>query len=334
MLPNNRQYPNSRMRRTRMHAWSRALVQESQLSPQNLILPCFIIAGSNQKIAIKTMPGVYRLSIDNMLLLAKEAASLGIKAIAIFPVIEQRLKTATGEEALNPDNLVIKAIKSIKDAGINIGIITDIALDPYTDHGHDGLLKNGDVDNDSTVEVLCNQALLQAEAGCDILAPSDMQDGRIGAIRSTLEEHNFTNTMILSYAAKYSSNFYAPFREALTSDLSSTKKDKNSYQQDPANTDEAMHEVLLDINEGADIIMIKPALSYLDIIYRVKTSYLMPTFAYHVSGEYSMLHLLATATAQDPLQLMLETLISIKRAGADAIITYAALDVAKHLQSK
>jgi porphobilinogen synthase len=334
MLPNNRQYPNSRMRRTRMHAWSRALVQESRLAPQNLILPCFIVEGSNQKIRIKTMPGIYRVSIDNMLLMAKEAASLGIKAIAIFPVIEKNLKNYDAKEALNPDNLVIKAIKSIKDAGIAIGIITDVALDPYTDHGHDGILKDGDVENDSTVAILCKQALLQAEAGCDILAPSDMQDGRIGAIRAALEEHNFRNTMILSYAAKYSSNFYAPFREALTADISSAKKDKNSYQQDPANTDEAMHEVLLDINEGADIIMIKPALSYLDIIYRVKTSYLMPTFAYNVSGEYSMLHLLATATEQDPLQLMLEALISIKRAGADAIITYAALDVAKYLQGK
>ena len=317
-----------------MHAWSRALVQESQLLPQNLILPIFIVEGINQKTAITTMPGVYRLSIDNMLLAVKEAADLGIKAVAIFPVIDPALKTADAKEALNEDNLVIRAIQSIKDAGIAIGIITDVALDPYTDHGHDGILKDGDVENDATVEILCQQALLQAQAGCDIVAPSDMQDGRIRAIRDTLEEHNFKNTMILSYAAKYSSNLYAPFREALTADISSAKKDKNSYQQDPANTDEALHEVLIDINEGADIIIIKPALSYLDIIYRVKSTYQMPTFAYQVSGEYSMLRLFATATKQDPLPLMLESLISIKRAGADAIITYAALDIAKHLQGQ
>lgn len=327
----DRKYPQSRLRRTRMHAWSRALVRESQLTIADLILPVFIVEGKNQCITIKTMPGVYRLSIDEMLLMAKEAASLGIKAIAIFPSIDKSLKTPEALEALNEDNLVVRAIKSIKDAGIEIGIITDVALDPYTDHGHDGILKNGDVVGDSTVEVLCRQALLQAKAGCDIVAPSDMQDGRIGAIRNVLEENGFTDTMILSYAAKYSSNLYAPFREALTCDISNVKKDKNSYQQDPANTDEAMHEVLLDINEGADIIMIKPALSYLDIIYRVKTTYMMPTFAYQVSGEYSMLRLLAETTQQDHIPLMLEALISIKRAGADAIVTYAALDIAKQL---
>ncbi|MEE9451896.1 MAG: porphobilinogen synthase [Gammaproteobacteria bacterium] len=340
MLNSLRQYPQTRLRRTRLHPWARRLVREHTLTVNDFIWPLFIVKGEQQRQAITTMPGVYRLSIDVLVEEVKQAQALNIPAIALFPMIDQSLKDPQGSEALDPNNLLCNAIKALRAANLDIGIICDVALDPYTDHGHDGVIINNEVDNDATIEILCQQALIQAQAGCDIIAPSDMQDGRIGAIRQALDQHDLSNTMILSYAAKYCSNFYGPFREAVGSQANLSKKTQNpllgskaSYQQDIANSEEALHEVALDLNEGADLIMVKPGMPYLDIITKIKQTFKVPTFAYQVSGEYSMLQNLSQQDGQDFQKLMLETLISFKRAGADGIFTYAAKEIASFLQT-
>ncbi|NKB47532.1 MAG: porphobilinogen synthase [Legionellales bacterium] len=330
----SRRFPTTRLRRLRQAAWSRQLVQEHRLCPADLIWPVFIVEGEQQRIAIESMPEVMRLSIDQLLIEAQQAQTLGIPAIALFPVIDPALKTATGDEALNPDNLICRAIHSLRAAALDIGIICDVALDPYTNHGHDGVIINGDVDNDATVELLTQQAVIQAQAGCQIIAPSDMQDGRVGAIRQALDQAGFYQVMILAYAAKYCSHFYGPFRDALGSQQSLANKGKHTYQQPITNSDEALHEVALDLQEGADMVMVKPAMPYLDVIYRIKQTFHVPTFAYQVSGEYTMLHHLAQTTHTNVETLLIESLLSCKRAGSDAIITYAAKQIAQSLSQK
>ena len=325
-------YPTTRMRRNRRADWSRRLVRETTLTTDDLIWPIFLIEGTRARTPIAAMPGVERLSVDLAVKAAEEAATLGLPAIALFPNTDASLRDDQASEALNPGNLVCRAVRAIKQEVPEIGIICDVALDPYTSHGHDGLLIGGEIDNDKTVEVLINQALVQAEAGCDILAPSDMMDGRIGAIRAALEANGFTNTQLLAYAAKYASAFYGPFRDAVGSS-STLKGDKRSYQMDPANGDEALREVALDIEEGADLVMVKPGLAYLDIVWRVKQAFKLPTFVYQTSGEYSMLMAASERGWLDRERVMLESLIACKRAGADAIFTYFARDAAKLLRS-
>jgi len=327
----DRPYPFARLRRTRVHAWSRALVQETHLSTHDLIWPIFIMEGKAQREAIPSMPNVYRVSIDELLKDAEKAVKLGIPAIALFPVVPAEKKDPHGSEALNPNNLICRACRALQASQLPIGIITDVALDPYTTHGHDGLVVDGEVANDATVEILVQQALCQTEAGAQVIAPSDMQDGRIGAIRQALEQAGHHHTAILSYAAKYASHLYAPFRDAVGSSKHLATQGKDSYQQDFYNTDEALHEVAQDLREGADMVMVKPAMTYLDIIHRVKTTFQVPTFAYQVSGEYSMLELLAMHQQNDSLPLQLEAHIAMKRAGADAILTYAAPLIATHI---
>ncbi len=319
-----------RPRRLRQAPWVRELVQETRLHPSDLILPIFITEGKDLATPISSMPHVSRLSIDLLVARAKEAHSLGIPAIAVFPQIDAGKKTLRGEEALNPENLVCRAIKAVKDAVPEIGIITDVALDPYTSHGHDGLLENGDVANDATVEILASQALVQAAAGCDIVAPSDMMDGRVGAIRAALEQNGHTNTIILAYAAKYASAMYGPFRDAVGSNKG-TYLDKRSYQMNPANAREALREIALDVAEGADMVMVKPGIAYLDIVTRASEEFNLPVLAYQVSGEYAMIHAAAANGWVDGNAVMLEQLLAFKRAGASAILTYAAVDVAKSL---
>lgn len=326
-------FPLTRSRRTRMQAWSRRLVQENRLTVDDLIWPVFVREGENQIEPISSMPGVFRYSLDTLLAVVKEAQSLGINAVALFPVTPSELKTLDGKEALNPDNLMCRAIKLVKEHCPDIGVIADVALDPYTSHGHDGVLNEaGDVDNDATIDILVQQALLQAASGCDIVAPSDMQDGRIGKIRAALEDCGYTNTMIMSYAAKYASYFYGPFRDAVGSAGTLKGKGKQTYQQDPANTDEALREVQMDIEEGADMVMVKPGMPYLDIVSRVKRTFHVPTFVYQVSGEYAMIHAAAERGWLNGQQVMLESLLAMKRAGADGILTYAACDVARYLK--
>ena len=324
-------FPAVRLRRNRMHAWSRRLVAEHVLTSADLIWPLFVAEGSSSA-AVASMPGVDRLSVDLAVAAAQEAATLGIPAIALFPYTDPKLRTDDGREAFNPDNLVCRATRAIRKAGIDIGILLDVALDPYTSHGHDGLMLAGEIVNDETLEALVRQALVQAEAGCDIIAPSDMMDGRVGAIRQALEAHGHRNVQIMAYAAKYASAFYGPFRDAVGSSATLTG-DKRTYQMDPANTDEALREVALDIAEGADMVMVKPGMPYLDIVRRVKDRFGVPTFAYQVSGEYAML----TAAAQngwlDGDKVMLESLLAFKRAGADGILTYFAPRAAKLLAS-
>lgn len=327
-------YPRNRMRRLRASPWIRDMVEEHILRPADLIWPVFAIEGTNVRESIPSMPGVERLSIDLLVESVKQARDLGIPAIAIFPVTPPEKKTENGEESANPGNLICRAAQGIKSAAPDIGIITDVALDPYTSHGHDGVMdKDGKILNDETVEILCKQALVQAQAGADIIAPSDMMDGRIGKIRDTLECGGLQNTMILSYAAKYASSFYGPFRDAVGSS-GVLRGDKKTYQMNPANTDEALREVTLDIGEGADMVMVKPGLPYLDIIHRVKKTFKMPTFAYHVSGEYAMLKAASAQGWLDYDRCVLETMIAFKRAGADGILTYAAIDVATALNRK
>jgi porphobilinogen synthase len=318
------------MRRVRRHDWSRRLVAESTLSPADFIWPLFVIEGENRREPIASMPGVERLSIDLAVDAAKEAVALGIPAIALFPNTDPKLKTDDGREATNEDNLICRAVRAIKKAVPKIGVLCDVALDPYTTHGHDGVLVNGYVANDESVEILVEQALVQARAGCDIIAPSDMMDGRIGAIRSALERNGFTSTMIMAYAAKYASAFYGPFRDAVGSAKALTG-DKRTYQMDPANSDEALREVALDIAEGADMVMVKPGMPYLDIVRRVKDEFGVPTFAYQVSGEYSMLMAASERGWLDHDRVMLESLIAFKRAGASGILTYFARDAARLL---
>lgn len=324
--------PISRPRRLRVSGWIRNMVSEHRVTVNDLIWPVFIQEGSNLRTPIASMPGVERLSVDLLVLAAKEARDLGIPAIALFPATPTNLKTQDGEEALNPENLVCRTIRAIKAAVPEIGIICDVALDPYTTHGQDGLVRDGIVINDETVEVLCKQSIVQARAGCDIIAPSDMMDGRVGAIRQALDAAGFSHVAILSYAAKYASAFYGPFRDAVGSANNLGKSDKKTYQMDPSNSSEAIREVALDIAEGADMVMVKPGMPYLDVVARVKDTFKVPTFAYQVSGEYAMLCAAAANGWLDREKVILESLLSFKRAGADGILTYFAIEAAKLLK--
>ena len=323
-------YPRVRLRRNRRDDWTRRLVAENVLTPADLIWPLFVIDGKGKREPVPSMPGVDRLSADLLADAVGEAKSLGIPVVAVFPYIDSELKTPDGREACNPDNLVCRAVRAVKDAHPEVGVLCDVALDTFNSDGHDGIVRDGHVVNDESVEILCRQALVQAQAGCDLMGPSDMMDGRVGAIRDVLDGAGFEAVRIMSYAAKYASGFYGPFRDAVGSgDL--LKGDKKTYQMDPANSDEALREVALDLAEGADMVMVKPGLPYLDIIRRVKDTFGVPTFAYNVSGEYSMLKAAAQQGWLDYDRVMMETLISFKRAGADGILTYAALEAARKL---
>ena len=325
-------YPGTRMRRMRRNSFSRALMREHRLTPADLIQPVFVIEGGDQTEAVESMPGVERLSIDRLLALAERLQSLGVPAIALFPVVGADKKSDLAEEAFNPDGLAQRAVRALKDAYPEMGVITDVALDPFTSHGQDGLIdETGYVLNDETVEVLVKQALSHAEAGADVVAPSDMMDGRIGAIRTALEDSSYIHTAILAYSAKYASSFYGPFRDAVGSAANLAGGNKYSYQMDPANSDEALREVGLDIAEGADMVMVKPGMPYLDIVRRVKQQFGVPTYAYQVSGEYAMLMAAAQNGWLDEKAVVLESLLSFKRAGADGILTYFAERVAKWL---
>jgi porphobilinogen synthase len=325
-------FPATRLRRNRQTGWSRRLVAENRIATADLILPIIIVDGKDRRETIETMPGVERLSIELAAEVAAEAAELGIPALALFPAIAPELKSADGAEALKVDNLLGRALTRIKRDVPGIGLIADVALDPYTTHGHDGLLVDGEILNDETVEVLCRQALAEAEAGVDIVAPSDMMDGRVGAIRQALDKAGHQNVQILSYAAKYASTFYGPFRDALST-RGLLKGDKRTYQMDVANSDEALREIELDLAEGADMVMVKPGLPYLDIVHRIKTRFGVPTFAYHVSGEYAMLRFAAQAGALDYETALLETLLCFRRAGADAVLTYGAIEAARRIKA-
>lgn len=326
-------FPRTRMRRMRYNDFSRRLMREHRLSVDDLIYPMFVTEGSDRKEPILSMPGIVRLSLDLLLEEAQEISRLGIPAIALFPVVSPEKKSETAEESYNPDGLVQRSVRALKKTVPDLGIITDVALDPFTSHGQDGLINSeGYVLNDETIDVLCRQALSHAEAGADIVAPSDMMDGRIGAIRQVLEAEKHVNTLILAYSAKYASSFYGPFRDAVGSAGALGKADKNSYQMDPANSNEALIEIRLDLQEGADMVMIKPGLPYLDVIRRVKDRYGVPTFAYQVSGEYAMLKAAALNGWLDEKQAVLESLLAFKRAGADAVLTYFAKSAAQWLQ--
>ncbi|MDE1152485.1 MAG: porphobilinogen synthase [Micavibrio sp.] len=322
----------ARMRRNRANEWTRRMVAENVVTAADLVWPVFVLEGDNVQEEIKSMPGVSRWSLDLLLKEVEAAAELGVPAIALFPVVGADKKSVDGKEAWEKNNLICRTIRAIKDAVPHIGIVCDVALDPYTSHGHDGLLDaDGYVMNDATVEVLCQQALVQAEAGVDIVAPSDMMDGRIAAIRDALDDNGFINTGIMAYAAKYASAFYGPFRDAVNSG-GYLKGDKKTYQMDPANIDEALREVAMDIDEGADMVMVKPGLPYLDVIRRVKDEFRMPTFAYNVSGEYAMLKAAAANGWLDYDKAVMEMMLGFKRAGCDGILTYAACDVARMLK--
>ena len=324
-------YPNLRLRRNRKEFWSRRLIQENTLSPNDFILPIFLIDGSNKKESISTMPGVYRYSINKISQVVDRAIKIGIPMVALFPKTKDILKNEIGSESLNENNLVCKAIIEIKKRYKNkIGIMCDVALDPYTSHGHDGLIRSNQIINDETVEILINQSLLQAEMGCDVLAPSDMMDGRIGKIRKALDKSGYQNVQILSYAAKYASSFYGPFRDAVGS-KGSLKGDKKTYQMDFRNSDEAMREVALDIKEGADMVMVKPGMPYLDIIKSVKEKFKIPVFAYQVSGEYSLISNAIQKKIVDK-NVVVESLMAFKRAGANAIVSYYADRIDKILK--
>lgn len=326
-------YPQTRLRRLRRNDWSRRLVAETSLSVNDLIWPLFVHDGDNRRQAVASMPGVERLSIDLVVEAVSQAVEVGIPAVALFPVTDLAKKSTEAAEAVNSENLVCRAVRAVKAAhGDKIGVICDVALDPYTSHGQDGLVRDGYVVNDETIEVLCRQAVVQAEAGCDVIAPSDMMDGRVGAVRQALDAAGFDRVSILSYAAKYASAFYGPFRDAVGSAANLKSGDKRTYQMNPANTDEAIREVALDLAEGADMVMVKPGMPYLDVVRRVKDEFQVPTFAYQVSGEYAMLAAAAANGWLDREKTMLESLLSFKRAGADGILTYFALDAAKMLQ--
>ncbi len=322
-----------RMRRNRRTDWSRRLVRENTLTVDDLIWPLFLTDGTGVEQPVASMPGVVRHSVDRIVAQAEIAAELGIPAIALFPNTDPASRDATGSEALNPDNLICRACRAIRAAGLPLGIITDVALDPYTSHGHDGLMDGETILNDETVEQLVAQTLLQVEAGSDVIAPSDMMDGRIGVIRSALDTAGFQDIQIMSYAAKYASAFYGPFRDAVGTNATLVG-DKRTYQMDPANTDEALHEVELDIAEGADMIMVKPGMPYLDIIRRVKDTFLRPTFAYQVSGEYAMIMAAAQNGWIDRERAMMESLMAFKRAGCDGVLTYFAVDAALKLTGR
>ena len=326
-------FPLSRPRRLRRDSFTRNLVREHRLSSSDLILPVFVLDGERQRQAVPSMPGVERLSVDQLLPVAEECVRLGVPVMALFPVIDVALKTPDGREATNPDGLVPRAVRELKRRFPDLGVLTDVALDPFTTHGQDGLIDdNGYILNDETVAVLTEQALVQAEAGVDIVAPSDMMDGRIGEIRTALEEAGQIHTRIMAYSAKYASAFYGPFRDAVGSKGNLGKSDKKVYQMDPGNSDEALREVALDIAEGADMVMVKPGMPYLDIVRRVKDEFHVPTFAYQVSGEYAMLKAAAANGWLDHDAVMLEALLAFKRAGADGVLSYFALDAARLLQ--
>ena len=324
-------YPALRLRRTRASAWSRRMHAETVLTPADLIWPLFVTDGTGVEEPIASLPGVSRWSVERIVERAREAVDLGIPCLALFPNTPRDLRSARGEEALNPDNLMCRAVAAIRDAGLDIGILTDVALDPYTEHGHDGIVDDaGYVLNDETAELLVGQALTQSRAGADIIAPSDMMDGRVGLIRAALEAEGFGNVQIMAYAAKYASAFYGPFRDAVGS-RGLLKGDKKTYQMDPANGDEALREVALDLAEGADSVMVKPGLPYLDVVRRVKERFAVPVFAYQVSGEYAMIEAAAAAGAGDRDALVLETLMSFKRAGCSGVLAYHAAHAARLL---
>ena len=326
-------YPTSRPRRLRRDDWSRELVRESRLHPSDFIYPVFLIDGTDRAVDVASMPGVQRLTLDRLLPVAERCVALGVPVLALFPVIEPHLKFDDGREAWNSDGLVPRAVRELKRRFPGLGVLTDVALDPYTSHGRDGVIDDsGYIVNDPTVEILVKQALVQAEAGVDIVAPSDMMDGRVGAIRQALEGAGLIHTRIMAYSAKYASAFYGPFRDAVGSAAQLGKSHKKVYQMDPGNGDEALREVALDIAEGADMVMVKPGLPYLDIVRRVKDAFRLPTFAYQVSGEYAMLKAAAERGWLDHDAVMLETLLAFKRAGADGILTYFALDAAEALR--
>jgi porphobilinogen synthase len=328
-------YPRRRMRRLRRDEFSRRLVREHRLDPADLINPVFVLDGPSREEQVPSMPGVHRLSLDRLLARAEECLRLGVPAVALFPVVDPALKSADARESLNPEGLVPRAVQALKQRFPELGVITDVALDPYTSHGQDGLIDaSGYVVNDETVAVLARQAILHAAAGADVVAPSDMMDGRIGRIREALDEAGHIHTRILAYAAKYASSFYGPFRDAVGSAASLGKGNKFTYQMDPANSDEALWEVGLDLQEGADMVMVKPGLPYLDIVRRVKDAFRAPTFVYQVSGEYAMLKAAAANGWLDERSCVLEALLAIKRAGADGIFTYFALDAARWLQEE
>jgi porphobilinogen synthase len=324
-------YPRTRLRRNRADAWTRRLVAEVRLAPADLIWPLFVMEGDGRREPVASMPGVERLSIDLLTVAVAEAAGLGIPAVALFPTVDPSAKTDAAAEAYNPDNLLCRAVRAVKAAHPDVGVITDVALDPYTPHGHDGLMRDGRIVNDETVAVLCRQALAQARAGADVIAPSDMMDGRVGLIRTALDEAGFELVRILAYSAKYASAFYGPFRDAVGSG-GVLLGDKKTYQMDPANSDEALREIALDLAEGADMVMVKPGLPYLDIVRRAKDAFGVPTFAYQVSGEYAMMKAAAVNGWLDYDRILLETLLGFKRAGADGILTYGAVEAARLLR--
>ncbi|QWE10660.1 porphobilinogen synthase [Polynucleobacter sp. es-EL-1] len=327
-------FPAHRPRRMRRDDWSRRLVQENQVGANDLIYPVFLLAGSNQSQAVSSMPGINRVSLDLLFPVAQECVDLGIPVMALFPVIDASLKTPDGKEAFNPNGLIPNAVRELKKRFPNLGIMTDVALDPYTSHGQDGVLdEQGRILNDETTAILVQQAVMQAEAGVDIVAPSDMMDGRIGKIREALEQNKLIHTRIMAYSAKYASAFYGPFRDAVGSAKNLGKADKKTYQMDCANTDEALREVALDISEGADMVMVKPGMPYLDIVRRVKEEFNYPTYAYQVSGEYAMLKAAAQNGWLDHDAVMMESLLAFKRAGADGILTYFALEAARLLKA-
>ena len=325
------QYPATRMRRNRMKAFSRRMLAEHKLSVDDLIWPLFVIEGDDTVEPVASMPGVSRHSIDRLVTQAQEAEALGIPAIAVFPSIDPTLKDNDGTLAGDGDNLVCRAVRTVKQACPKLGVICDVALDPFTDHGHDGILRDGEIVNDETVAALCRQAVCQADAGCDIIAPSDMMDGRVAAIREALDDAGHQNVQIMSYAAKYASGFFGPFREAVGAGNLTGGDGKASYQMDPANSDEAMHEISLDLAEGADIIIVKPGMPYLDILGRAKADFGVPCVAYQVSGEYAMIKAASANNWLDGERAMMESLLGFKRAGADAVLTYFAPDAARLL---
>ncbi len=328
-------FPERRMRRLRRTGFLREMVRESTLSSADLIYPVFVVEGKNIRQAVPSMPGIDRVSVDGLISVAEEALNLGIPALALFPVIDASVKTPDGREALNPGGLVPRAIGELKARFPELGIISDVALDPYTSHGQDGVINDaGYILNDETVSILKEQALVQAEAGVDIVAPSDMMDGRIGAIRSALDQKGFIHTAIMAYSAKYASKFYGPFRDAVGSAGNLGASDKKNYQMDPANSNEALREIALDLEEGADMVMVKPGMPYLDIVYRCKATFGAPTFAYQVSGEYAMLKAAAHNGWLDGDATMMESLLAFKRAGADGVLTYFALEAARPLRHK
>ena len=327
-------YPAARPRRMRRDPFSRAMMRENTITSADLIYPVFVLEGQNQRQQVASMPGVERVSLDLLLKVAEECVQLGIPAMALFPLVDQSVKTYDGIEATNPDGLVPRVVRELKKNFPELGIITDVALDPYTTHGQDGLPdENGYIVNDKTIEMLVKQALTHADAGVDIVAPSDMMDGRIGAIRQAFETQGHIHTRIMAYSAKYASAFYGPFRDAVGSSANLGKADKNTYQMDPANSDEALREVALDLAEGADMVMVKPGMPYLDVVRRVKDEFKVPTFAYQVSGEYAMLKAAALNGWLDHDKVMMESMMAFKRAGADGVLTYFALDIARKLKA-